>query len=147
MVTGDDDEKRPADASGQLSSAVYVFQAKPFGPDAVSKFVSNQQILGEKGVALVSQIVFDMGFVWRANTALDAGIDGHIELRDPKTGIVGNRIVQVQVKATEVPLNEHPDYFDFRVEQRSGVLVARQSARDIGGRHSFPCRSVLVTRS
>src|SRR5450756_1095420 len=84
----------------------------------MAKTLSEQQLLGEKGVSMVSSVIFDMGFVWRANSALDAGIDGHIELRDPRTGAVKNQIIQVQVKATESPLNHHDGYFDFRVEQR-----------------------------
>jgi hypothetical protein len=84
----------------------------------MTKTISAQQILGERGVALVSQRVHEMGFIWRANTVHDAGVDGHIELRDPGTGAVSNKLLQVQVKATDAPSNERTATFDFRVNRR-----------------------------
>lgn len=60
--------------------------------------------IGDSGVALIHQMVNKMGFVWheRAGT-LDAGIDGEIELRDPSTGEVANRVIFVQSKASDRP--------------------------------------------
>ncbi len=42
-----------------------------------------------------------MGFTWTPTGALEAGIDGYIEIRDDVTGDVFNAIIQVQSKATE----------------------------------------------
>ncbi len=40
-----------------------------------------------------------MGFVWRPNSLMDAGIDGQIEIRDPQSGGMTNNIILVQSKA------------------------------------------------
>lgn len=58
--------------------------------------------IGDSGVALIHQMVNTMGFVWHERTGtLDAGIDGEIELRDPSTGEVANRVIFVQSKASD----------------------------------------------
>ncbi|MFI9412856.1 DUF4365 domain-containing protein [Nocardia gamkensis] len=60
--------------------------------------------IGDSGVALIHQMVNKMGFVWHERTGtLDAGIDGEIELRDPSTGEVANRVIFVQSKASDRP--------------------------------------------
>jgi hypothetical protein len=60
--------------------------------------------IGDSGVALIHQMVNTMGFVWHERTGtLDAGIDGEIELRDPSTGEVANRVIFVQSKASDRP--------------------------------------------
>lgn len=84
----------------------------------MSKFVSEQQILSERGVALVSARIHEMGFIWRASATSDAGIDGHVELRDPGSGAATNELVLVQVKSTKKPANETATTFDLRVEKR-----------------------------
>jgi hypothetical protein len=66
------------------------------------KRITHQQVTGQQGANFVEGIVLEMGFLWHpTNAALDAGIDGIIEIRDPVTGDAMNNIVQVQVKATE----------------------------------------------
>jgi len=66
------------------------------------KRISSQQITGQQGVNLVEREVLAMGFGWHpTNQALEAGIDGIIEIRDPETGEATNSIIQVQVKATK----------------------------------------------
>ncbi len=65
------------------------------------KKFSQQAMRGEEGVTLVASIVQSMGFVWRPTSSNDTGIDGTIEVRDAETGQVTNRIIQVQIKATE----------------------------------------------
>ncbi|MBK6781770.1 MAG: DUF4365 domain-containing protein [Gemmatimonadetes bacterium] len=70
--------------------------AKPHG-----KRISDQSIIGQQGVALVTQRVLSMGFLFHPTIgALDAGIDGFIELRDRDSGEAQNLILQVQSKAT-----------------------------------------------
>ncbi|MET8799998.1 DUF4365 domain-containing protein [Nocardia sp. NPDC004568] len=60
--------------------------------------------IGDSGIALIHQMVNKMGFVWHERTGtLDAGIDGEIELRDPSTGEVANRVILVQSKASDRP--------------------------------------------
>lgn len=63
------------------------------------KTISTQQIKGQRGVNLIERIVLDMGYVWHAAGSMDAGIDGYIEIRDPKTGEVTNNIILVQSKS------------------------------------------------
>ena len=63
------------------------------------KRISDSQIIGEAGVALIALRTADMGHVWHQRFT-DAGIDGEIELRDPGTGAMSNRIVLVQSKAS-----------------------------------------------
>ena len=64
------------------------------------KRITHQQITGQQGVNFVEGVVLEMGFIWHpTNAALEAGIDGIIEIRDPVTGDVTNNIIQVQVKA------------------------------------------------
>lgn len=66
------------------------------------KRISSQQITGQQGVNLVERAVLAMGFGWHpTNQALEVGIDGIIEIRDPETGEATNSIIQVQVKATK----------------------------------------------
>jgi hypothetical protein len=54
--------------------------------------------IGDGGIALIHQQVNKMGFVWHERKT-DAGIDGEIELRNPVTGEVANRLILVQSKA------------------------------------------------
>lgn len=64
------------------------------------KRITNSQHIGNRGTALIDRRVGEMGHVWHGRTT-DAGIDGQIELRDPKTGDMLGRLVLVQSKATE----------------------------------------------
>lgn len=67
----------------------------------MSKRIGSSNIIGERGIAHVRRVVLDMGYVFYETGGVEAGIDGYIELRDEKTGDVGNLILQVQSKATE----------------------------------------------
>lgn len=66
------------------------------------KKIDNSAHIGDSGIALIHQMVNRMGFVWHQRN-LDAGIDGEIELRDPATGEVANRLILVQSKASDRP--------------------------------------------
>lgn len=84
----------------------------------MAKFIHRNTIVGQKGVNLVEKIVLDMGFLWNP-TRMDAGIDGEIEIRDPKSEEAKNTIIRVQVKATERDLqNETRDAFSFHCDGR-----------------------------
>ena len=65
--------------------------------------------IGDGGIALIHQLVNKMGFIWHERKT-DAGIDGEIELRNPVTGEVANRLILVQSKARRppVPRRERP---------------------------------------
>jgi hypothetical protein len=58
-------------------------------------------IIGERGIAHIRQVVLGMGYMFYETGGVEAGIDGFIELRDVATGNVGNLLLQVQGKATE----------------------------------------------
>lgn len=67
---------------------------------AKKKRIHNNDIIGERGIALIHQRVSAMGLLWYPSGGVEAGIDGVIEMRDSITGEVFNSIVQVQSKAT-----------------------------------------------
>lgn len=83
------------------------------------KRIGQTDITGERGVALVRDIVLSMGCMFYETGGVEAGIDGVIELRDEDTGQVRNMILQVQVKATTKRFAEETDEgFSFTCEQR-----------------------------
>lgn len=65
------------------------------------KKLSHKSLLGQQGANLIEQIAATMGQVWRPTNVHDTGVDGTIEFRDPSTGEVSNRHIQVQSKATD----------------------------------------------
>jgi hypothetical protein len=89
------------------------------GRKANSKQLSDEQLLGERGVSLVGRRFLDLGFPWHAtNAPLDAGIDAHVEIRDPQTGIVSNTWLAVQVKARTKLEQENALTFEFTCTAR-----------------------------
>jgi hypothetical protein len=54
---------------------------------------------GDAGIALIHLRTSQMGFIWHDRT-IDAGIDGSIEVRNPSTGVMANRHLFVQSKAS-----------------------------------------------
>jgi hypothetical protein len=77
------------------------------------KRVTPSVLIGERGVALINRRTLEMGFVWHQRQ-VDAGIDGSIEIREPTTGVVTNRILLVQSKASNAPFaNESAEGFDY----------------------------------
>lgn len=69
--------------------------------DIRPKTISNAQVIGEQGAAVVKERAHDMGFLFSTYGQVEAGIDGLIELRDSLTGEVGGRLVAVQVKTRD----------------------------------------------
>jgi hypothetical protein len=65
------------------------------------KKITESQMIGERGIALVHQRVSAMGFLWTATGGTEAGTDGYIEIRHPATGDVLASVLKVQSKATE----------------------------------------------
>src|SRR5437667_12293069 len=87
--------------------------ALSWSPMADVKTIRENQLLGERGIALITEIVLKMGYIFRATPVLDGGIDGEIELRDCHTGAIANQILKVQSKAVTNFANETDDGFDF----------------------------------
>src|SRR5690348_372983 len=91
----------------------------PWGLGTSAKRISEDQLLGEKGVHFVASRFLDMGFLWHpTNAPLDAGIDGHVEIRDPQTGAMSNVWLAVQVKARTKLSAENAESFEFRCTSR-----------------------------
>jgi hypothetical protein len=83
----------------------------------VGKQIAQNDLIGQQGINLIEKICLDMGYVWR-QTGLDAGIDGHIEIR-LESGEVTNCIIQVQSKATDQSFEgETQSSLDFRCSTR-----------------------------
>lgn len=64
------------------------------------KRITDNQVLGELGETAVKKIVLEAGFLYEQRGRLEAGTDGLIELRDPRTGTPLGKWLGVQVKAT-----------------------------------------------
>jgi hypothetical protein len=74
--------------------------------------------IGDGGIALIHLRTQQMGYVWHDRTQ-DAGIDGSIEVRNPATGIVANRHLFVQSKASNGRFpGETDDSFHYICDQR-----------------------------
>jgi hypothetical protein len=65
---------------------------------AVIKKLSDQQIIGQQGVHLLGERLLSHGLSFQPTSALDAGIDGFLELRDPATGEVEAQFISAQLK-------------------------------------------------
>lgn len=66
----------------------------------MNKRITEHQVLGELGETAVKKIVLETGFIYENRGRLEAGIDGLIELRDPRSGAPLGKLLGVQVKAT-----------------------------------------------
>lgn len=119
------------------------------------KKLTNQQLLGEQGIALISLAVSGIGFVWRPTSQHDTGIDGEIELRDTMTGAVSGLLLKVQSKAVSSFANETADGFDYcKRTAMSGEADARLVFSDVvlhescgAGRHNLSRTPVDDERS
>lgn len=82
------------------------------------KVLTDNQLLGERGIALIAELITKLGFVWRPTSVLDSGIDGEIEIRDKRTGAVSGLLLKVQSKAVSNFPRESDTEFEYAVEQR-----------------------------
>jgi hypothetical protein len=81
------------------------------------KKIDTSAHIGDSGIALIHQLINKMGFVWHERK-LDAGVDGEIELRNPVTGEVANRLILVQSKASDRPFpGENDRSFHYLCKQ------------------------------
>jgi hypothetical protein len=53
------------------------------------------------GETAVKKLVLEMHFIYESRGRLEAGTDGIIELRDPRSGAPLGKLLGVQIKATE----------------------------------------------
>jgi Domain of unknown function (DUF4365) len=67
----------------------------------MAKTITRQQLAGSQGEALVRERANAMGFLFSPYGALEAGIDGLLELRNLVNGEMSGQLVAVQVKATD----------------------------------------------
>jgi len=93
------------------------------------KKLTDQQLLGERGISLIATKVAEMGFLWRPTTTLDTGIDGEIELRDASTGEMSGLIVKVQSKAVSRFENETPEGFDCHASDPFSSRLSKVGAK------------------
>lgn len=82
------------------------------------KKLTNEQLLGGQGIALIDLAVSRMGFVWRPTAQHDTGVDGEIEVRDGASGVVTGLLLKVQSKAVSAFQNETADGFDYWPSER-----------------------------
>lgn len=83
------------------------------------KKVTSQGIIGQLGANLIEKVVLKMGYIWRATSIFDVGIDGEVEIRDPDIGEMTNLIIKVQAKATTNPFQAETDNsFEYSCTQR-----------------------------
>ncbi len=97
------------------------------------KFLRKSAIKGQYGVNVVERLVLKMGYKWiRGDAALDTGIDGEIEIRDPETQEAKNLILRVQVKTrSELDANStesfrftcSPDDLDYWMQGNAPVIL------------------------
>jgi len=92
---------KPWESKGLLSWNLRFSITTESGMSQGFKKISDQQILGEQGAALVDERTHAMGFLFKRYGSPEAGIDGLIELRNPTTGHVGGRLIAVQVKTRQ----------------------------------------------
>ena len=68
------------------------------GESQALKKLSEQQMIGQRGVHLLGERLLSVGLSFHANGPLDAGIDGFLELRDPVSGEVRAQYILAQLK-------------------------------------------------
>lgn len=81
----------------------------------MTKRITDSQVLGELGETAVKKIVLEMQFLYDPRGRLEAGTDGIIELRDPRTGAPLGKLLGAQVKSTEAGayVREDADGFEY----------------------------------
>lgn len=81
----------------------------------MSKKITDSQVLGELGETAIKKIVLETGFLYEQRGRLEAGTDGIIELRDPRTGAPLGKLLGVQVKSTDSGLytRENDSSFEY----------------------------------
>jgi Domain of unknown function (DUF4365) len=85
---------------------------------AKQKTVSRQLKIGEAGIALIERRALEMGHVFHPRR-VDYGIDGHLDLVEPGTGVALNLAMLVQSKASDSRFpDEDDDGFHYLCDLR-----------------------------
>ena len=105
---------RPANKSGTYD----VIVSRKREVDQSLKKLTRNQLQGDGGVHRFAVRVGDSGLAFHPTGALDAGIDGFIELRDPETGEVKAQYIAAQLKTVQKLAEDTGETFSFRVEER-----------------------------
>ena len=82
------------------------------------KTLSQQGLLGQKGVNLIERIVLEMSSRWTPSGPNEVGIDGYIELFDRASGSALGKTLAVQSKAVSQFSNETNESFDYQCNAR-----------------------------
>jgi hypothetical protein len=78
------------------------------------KKLSNNQLIGERGELLAGERAMSMGFAFDQKGRLETGVDGMLEIRDPRTGRMMAKWVGSQVKTTESDRYSYEDENGFQ---------------------------------
>jgi hypothetical protein len=82
------------------------------------KKLTNNQLVGQAGVHRFSGRILSSGLAFHPTGALDAGIDGFVELRDPKTGEVKAQYIAAQIKTIGTLAEDTGETFSYRADER-----------------------------
>lgn len=83
------------------------------------KKIHKNLLIGQEGINIIEEVLLKMGYLWVPTGAIEAGIDGSIEVRDPGTGDLLHSIIRVQSKATSGPLaGDTGTSFEFVCDER-----------------------------
>lgn len=82
------------------------------------KKLHRNQLAGEEGVHRFSARVLKAGIAFHPTGALDAGIDGFLELRDAETQEVRAQYIAAQLKTVDQLAEDNGQTFAYRPEQR-----------------------------
>lgn len=82
------------------------------------KQITPQQLSGKEGVHLFAARVLRAGLSFHETGALDAGIDGFIELRDPVTNEVRAQFIAAQLKTIQTLAEDTGETFAYRGTER-----------------------------
>lgn len=83
------------------------------------KRIHRNSLIGQEGINLIEEVLLKMGYLWVPAGAIEAGIDGTIEIRDPVTGDLLQSIIRVQSKATSGPfVGQSGTTFDYTCDER-----------------------------
>ena len=77
------------------------------------KKLTQNQLTGQRGELRVAERTLGMGFNFDIRNRLETGVDGLMELRDPRTGQTLAKWLGAQVKTTEVGTYVHEDDSSF----------------------------------
>ena len=93
------------------------------------KQLSQSQLIGERGELLAGERAMSMGFAFDQKGRLETGVDGMLELRDPRTGRMLAKWIGAQVKTTESGRYSYEDDEGFEYP-----VLWRKRHKTIGGR-------------